>query len=64
MYPNPGLKAALSVTEFCHALGIGRTCFYERVRLGQIKVLKVGTRTLVPIGEVEAFLERISAEPQ
>ncbi len=51
-------KAALTVNAFCDALSIGRTLFYERVRLGQIKVVKIGTRTLVPVGEVQAFLER------
>ncbi len=52
------IKAALTVNDFCGALSIGRTLFYEHVRLGRIKVVKVGTRTLVPVGEVQAFLER------
>ena len=57
-----GLKAAISVNEFCQALSIGRTLFYERVAAGQIKVLKIGTRTLVPIGEIQAFLDRAAGE--
>lgn len=61
MPPPPPERAALSVSQFCDALGIGRTLFYERLKLGQIKVLKVGTRTLVPVGEVQAFLDRASA---
>lgn len=62
MSHSPGFKAALTVNQFCDALSIGRTLFYARVRLGQIKVLKVGTRTLVPFGEVQKFLERADAE--
>jgi len=52
-------KAALSVDQFVEAIGIGRTMFYKLVGLGKIKVLKVGTRTLVPVGEVEAFLNSL-----
>jgi len=59
MLPQP--KAALTVAEFCATLSIGRTLFYERVRLGQIQILKVGTKTLVPTHQVEAFLEQASA---
>ena len=58
---RPPERAALSVSQFCDALGIGRTLFYERLKLGQIRVLKVGTRTLVPVGEVQAFLDRAGA---
>jgi len=61
MYSSTPTKAALTVNAFCEALSIGRTLFYERVRLGEIKVVKIGTRTLVPIGEVQAFLERAVA---
>ncbi len=64
MNTTPGLKAAISVNDFCQALSIGRTLFYERVAAGQIKVLKIGTRTLVPVGEVQAFLERAAGSQQ
>ena len=61
MFPPPNLKAALSVNEFCDALSIKRTTFYQCVRRRQINVVKVGTRSLIPVGEVQAFLERASA---
>lgn len=36
------------VNDFCKAHGIGRTTFYAAVKRGEIKVIKYGTRTLVP----------------
>lgn len=53
-------KAVLTVDEFCATVTIGRTGFYDAVKLGLIKPLKFGTRTLVPASEVSAFLDRLS----
>ena len=53
-------KAVLTVDEFCATCSIGRTSFYAGVQSGLIRVLKFGTRTLVPASEVSAFLDRLS----
>ena len=53
-------KSALSVGEFCQLCSTGRTSFYGAVRSGQIKVVKFGTRTLVPADQIGAFLERLA----
>lgn len=53
-------KAALSVNEFCVTCSIGRTSFYELVKQGRIKVRKLGNRTIIPAGEVSAFLDSLS----
>jgi excisionase family DNA binding protein len=60
MHTDGTPRAALTVAAFCEALSIGRTTFYEQVRAGRIRVLKVGTRTLVPTSEVDAFLQKLS----
>lgn len=52
-------RIAGTVSEFCSAMGIGRTLFYEEVRRGRIKILKAGRRTLVPIAEQKAYLQRL-----
>ena len=52
-------KAAFTVREFCSVLSIGRSTFYEEMKRGRIKVLKLGARTLVPASEVGAFLQRL-----
>lgn len=61
MQTNGPLRAALTVAQFCETLSIGRTTFYDQVRVGRIRILKVGTRTLVPTSEVDAFLERLAS---
>ena len=46
-------KLAYRVDEACHALGIGRTSFYELVKAGDLKLIKIAGRTLVPRTELE-----------
>ena len=46
------------VDDFCLAHGIGRTLFYEEVKRGEIKIIKIGKRTLVPDSEAKAWQER------
>jgi excisionase family DNA binding protein len=52
-------RAAISVNEFCQACSLGRTMFYRLVKEGQIRVLKVGSRTLIPWQELGDWLERL-----
>ena len=46
------------VNDFCRAAGIGRTLFYDEVKRGEISIIKVGKRTLVPDSEAKAWQER------
>ena len=46
------------VDDFCRAHGIGRTLFYEEVKRGEIKTIKIGKRTLVPNTEAKAWQAR------
>ena len=46
------------VDDFCRAHGIGRTFFYDEVKRGEIKPIKIGKRTLVPVSEAKAWQER------
>lgn len=61
MHQHPTAKAAYSIAEICQALGIGKTTVYAQIQAGNIKTLKVGRRTIVPAGEIVAFLERLAA---
>ncbi len=62
----PNLNSQLSTTarvnwrvdDFCRAHGIGRTLFYKEVKRGEIKIIKIGKRTLVPVSESKAWQER------
>ena len=53
-------KAALTVAEFCATCSIGRSSFYVLVAAKRIRIKKLGRRTLVPAGEVAAFLDSLS----
>ncbi len=46
------------VDDFCRAHGIGRTLFYDEVKRGEIKPIKIGRRTLVPDSEAKAWQSR------
>lgn len=54
-------QVAVSVNEFCASVGIGRTFFYQEVKANRIKIVKAGSRTLIPISEKAAYLERLPA---
>ena len=57
---HQSLPTAETVKSFCDGMGIGQTTFYKHVKLGNIKILKVGKKTLVRTSEREAFLARVS----
>jgi excisionase family DNA binding protein len=46
-------RFAFQVDDACYALGIGRTKLYAMVKAGQLKLIKIGGRSLVPRSEME-----------
>jgi len=55
-----GERLTFTVEETAKLLGIGRQLAYDRVKTGEIPVIKIGRRLLVP----RAALEKLLAEPQ
>ena len=51
-------KLTLSVEEAAKLLGIGRNLCYDRVKTGEIPVIKIGRRLLVPRRALEKLLEQ------
>lgn len=49
-------RLTLSIEEAAYMLGIGRGLAYELARTGQIPVLRLGRRMLVPRQQLEAML--------
>lgn len=47
----------LTVPQFLREFPVGRTRFYEEVKAGRIRIIKSGSRTLVPASELDR-LER------
>lgn len=56
------MRGALSPAEAAEWLGIARSTFYAEV-LGELRVVRLGRRTLVPVRELERWLERRAAVP-
>jgi excisionase family DNA binding protein len=54
-------KLFYRVDEACEALALNRSTFYEQVRLGNIRIVKLGARTLVPVESLEAFAAWLSS---
>jgi excisionase family DNA binding protein len=50
-------KLAWQVNPLCKQLGISRSTFYNLVRSGGIKVVRIGGRTLCPASEVGRLLK-------
>ena len=53
-------RLTLSVEETARLLGIGRNLCYDRVKTGEIPVIKIGRRLLVP----RSALEKLLANPK
>jgi excisionase family DNA binding protein len=51
--PSRDDKYAYSVDEACRLLSIGRTSLYALAKSGDLKLLKIAGRTLVPRSEME-----------
>ena len=49
-------RLVLTVTEAAQLLKIGRSCAYEAVRNGQLPVIRMGRRILVPRAALEGLL--------
>jgi excisionase family DNA binding protein len=49
----PPDRFAYRISDACVALGIGRTSLYELVKSGELRLIKLAGRTLVPRSELE-----------
>lgn len=49
-------KMAYSVLETCATLGITRPSLYGLIADGRLRTIKVGSRRLIPVNEIERLL--------
>ncbi|MGH6987322.1 MAG: helix-turn-helix domain-containing protein [Caulobacteraceae bacterium] len=47
---------ALTIPNACRAIGVGRTWLYEAARRGDLKLIRLGGRTVVPMTELRRLL--------
>jgi excisionase family DNA binding protein len=52
---------AVRVREACRLTGIGRSKLYELIAAGEIRIVKVGSITLIPLACLQQFLEQRTA---
>jgi len=54
------VRKALSVEMAAEMLGISRSMGFKLIRLGELRSVKAGIRTLVPVAAVDEFIEQNS----
>jgi len=59
-------KFTYTVSDACAALGIGRTSLYALAKSGELKLVKIAGRTLIPRSELERLVrvDRASDMPK
>ncbi len=55
-------RRALSVAEASVAIGLSRATLYRLIGRKQLATLKVGSRRLVPVGAIDALLEKAATK--
>ena len=58
MQANKTPKLAFTIAEACHAIGIGRSKLYELIAEGRVETRKIGSRTLIPAGSLNALISQ------
>jgi excisionase family DNA binding protein len=61
---NVPARLTMSVEEAGRRLGIGRNAAYEAARRGDIPVIRLGKRYLIPIAALERMLQAEPARPE
>jgi excisionase family DNA binding protein len=55
-------KLLLTVDEAAQALSVGRTLVYDLLMCGEIPSIKIGAARRVPVGALEEYIRRLSAQ--
>ena len=60
--PSPVDRALYPIPEARRLLGgISHSCFYELIKQGKLKLLKIGRRSFVSSAEINRFLDELEA---
>ncbi|MBC7582343.1 MAG: helix-turn-helix domain-containing protein [Tardiphaga sp.] len=47
---------AYNIKEFCKCFSIGRSKTYDEIKVGRLRAIKVGRRTLITMADAEEWL--------
>ena len=53
--------AAMTIPEFCRWSRIGRTAAYREIKLGRLRLVKVGAKSLILVSDAERWLSSLAA---
>ena len=56
-------RIALSPAEAAAAIGLGLLKLYELMRAGEINAKKSGGRTIIPVAELQRFIDALPQTP-
>jgi len=54
------MQLLVPVNEAMQSLGVGRTKLYQLISEREIELVKIGTRSLITVASLEAFVARLS----
>lgn len=56
---GPGVHTVgVGVAIGAQLIGVGQTLVKQLIRTGQLRAIKIGRRTIIPVAEIEAFVQR------
>ncbi|MGO4170531.1 helix-turn-helix transcriptional regulator [Novosphingobium sp. YAF33] len=56
---SPTEPLAVRIPEACRLIGIGRSTLYKMIAEGDLKVVKIGGATLVPMKSLRGIIENL-----
>ena len=59
--PSPIPKLAYTVEEAAEALNLGRSLTFALINEGRLHTVRLGRKIIIPVTELQAFLDRESA---
>lgn len=56
-----GSRLLYPMSEAASRLGVGRTTLYEIAKRGELEVVHIGRKSLIPSDSLNAYVERLTA---
>lgn len=60
-HPNEAAPLLMAIPEVSRCLGVGRTTIYQLIASGELQVVRIGKRSLIPSDNVVNLVDRLKA---